>query len=196
MRIGIYGGTFDPIHIAHMIIAERAREQLQLDKLFFIPTFIPPHKKTKTVSDAQDRIDMVKCAIQSEKHFYLSDYEITRKETSYTVYTLQHFRDTMGLEREQLFLLIGADNFVDFHTWKDPEEIVKLCRLCIVDRPNLSGKDVEQPIKTDAIWIDAPLMGISSSDIRDKVRNGKSIHYLVPPGVEDYIISYNLYQHS
>ncbi len=196
MRIGIYGGTFDPIHIAHMIIAECAREQLQLDKLYFIPTFIPPHKKTVTVSDAQDRIDMVKCAIQSDKNFYLSDYEINRKETSYTVYTLQHFRQTMGLDREQLFLLIGADNYIEFHKWKNPEEIVKLCRLCIVDRPNLSGKDAGQPVQTDAIWIDAPLMGISSSDIRDKVRQGKSIHYLVPLSVEEYIISHNLYRQS
>ncbi|MDZ7722151.1 MAG: nicotinate-nucleotide adenylyltransferase [candidate division KSB1 bacterium] len=191
MRIGVYGGTFDPIHTAHLIIAEHTREQLDLDLVLFIPSYIPPHKTEAPLCDALNRLEMVKTAVKDHPHFQTIDFEIKRQKTSYTVHTLEHIRDTFRLEQHELYLLMGADNYIHFDKWKSPQTIYKMCRLTVAGRPNAEVQVSHE--FTDVLWVNAPLLEISASDIRDRLATGKSIRYIVPHPVEQYIKHYNLY---
>jgi nicotinate-nucleotide adenylyltransferase len=194
VKLGIYGGTFDPIHVAHLIIAEYARCQFALTEVVFIPSFIPPHKINHTISSAQDRLQMVKLAIDNNPHFRVSDFEINKQGASFTVDTLDYFTSIFQLDREHLYLIIGADNLADFNKWREPERILSLATLAVAARPGHDGQ-MPEIIKTESVHkIHAPIMDISASKIRDRVREGGSIRYLTPPAVEDYIHERALYQ--
>ena len=196
MRIGLFGGTFNPVHIAHLIIAERARDELHLEKLIFMPCAIPPHKTTQKVASASHRLDMLKLATRNHPHFEVSDLEITRGNVSFTVDTLQALHGMYSCSKEEMFLIIGEDNVVEFNTWKNPDKILRLCRIGAVKRPNVNLSENDPVRHPDFFYIDAPLMDISSSDIRERVKNNKTITFLVPAAVEEYIVSHQLYLQS
>lgn len=196
MKVGIYGGTFDPIHIAHLIIAEHARCQFSLDRVVFVPCFIPPHKRDRTISSANHRMHMVQLAVGDYLPFSVSDFEIERPGASYTVDTLEHFALTLGLGKEQLYLIIGADNFSDFDQWREPERIVRLATLAVAERPGCRVRQPESVHGAAVHSLHAPLMQISATQIRQRVREGRSIRYLTPAAVEEYIHVNRLYQLS
>jgi len=201
-RLGIFGGTFNPIHVGHLIIAEAAREQYALQKILFIPSAHPPHKEERHVISAHHRYQLVSLAIAGNPFFEVSDVEIKREGPSYSVETLKFLRQTQT-EPTDYFFIIGADSIPELRTWKNVEELARLCTFLVVPRPDW---DISHTCKGDLglpKWVVdellthvvcAPLIGISSTDVRDRVGRGLSIKYLVPPPVEEYILQNALYR--
>ena len=187
MKIGILGGTFNPIHYGHLILGEQVLGQLKLDRVIFVPTFIPPHKSKKDVIGSQARLDMIKLAVRGNSHFTVSDLEICRKGMSYTVDTLRQIKKKYPLS--ELFFICGSDLVSEIPKWKDVGEIYKLARFVLAKRPGfgkrLSGKSF---LKIDVAQVD-----ISSSLIRTLVKRDRSIRYLTPSNVVKYIQTHRLY---
>lgn len=191
MKIGIYGGTFNPPHVGHLIVAEQVRIELALDEIMFVPSFISPHKQEGESDVAEHRLAMTKLAISDNPCFKYSDFEITKKDTSFTVNTLDYLRLKYPLD--SFYLIIGMDNYLTFHLWKDPERVLKLVTLVVMNRPNYP-KQVNEVFGTNnTLFVDVPNIDISSSDIRRRVKENRSIHYLVPKSVEEYIHSNSLF---
>jgi nicotinate-nucleotide adenylyltransferase len=189
---GLIGGTFDPIHIAHLIIAEAALEALSLREVVFVPAARPPHKGAAAVTPVEDRLEMVRLAIEGNPRLSLSDIEARRATPSYTIDTIREFR--AGLPAgEEIYFIIGADSLVDFFTWKEPEKLLESCGFVVVPRPGVSMGDADPRILEKALILDAPELAIASRDIRERVRAGRTIRYLVPAEVESYIDRKNLY---
>jgi nicotinate-nucleotide adenylyltransferase len=198
MRTGVLGGTFDPIHAGHIFIAEEARIRLGLDKVLFVPAGEPWLKADREITPATHRVEMVRLAIAKHKHFVLCTIEIERGGPSYTVDTLDTLRKEAA--EEELFLLLGLDSFVELPLWKDAERLVKMCRLVVVPRVGKNLPELGEVagklggMSTDSVVIlDSPMIGISSSGIRDRVSRGMPIDYLVPGEVERYVIAHGLY---
>jgi nicotinate-nucleotide adenylyltransferase len=191
LRIAIYGGTFDPVHIAHLIIADYACAELSLDKLLFVPSYSPPHKLSVAITAPSHRLNMVKIAIAQNRKFKLSDYEIMKEGTSFTVDTLRYYSEYFQVQRKHLYLIIGADNLVDFHLWKDPDEILRLAQIAVANRP---ANCISKVSIKDFITLGAPLLDISASMIRKRIQQHKSVRYLVPEKVVKYIQQNGLYQ--
>lgn len=189
-RIGIYGGTFDPIHIAHLVLAERAREQLELDKVLFLPAAIPPHKKDRGISDGKRRLEMVEIAVAGNPAFEASPLELNRTGVSYTIDTLHDLgKEYPGVE---LVLLVGADMLEDIPNWRLPEEIVRIAVIGYAERPGIA---VTHSLPSSRVRrIEMAPMDVSSTEIRLRVREGQSIRYVVPAGVEAYIHAHHLYR--
>jgi nicotinate-nucleotide adenylyltransferase len=186
------GGTFDPIHVAHLIIAEAALEALSLREIVFIPAARPPHKGGACVTPVEDRLEMVRLAIEGNPRLTLSDIESRRETPSYTIDTIREFR--AGLDAgEGIYFIIGADSLVEFFTWKEPEKLLDECTFAVVPRPGVSMEDADPRIREKAVILDAPELEIASRDIRERVREGRTIRYLVPAEVESYIDRKNLY---
>lgn len=190
MKIAIFGGTFDPIHIAHLIIAEFACCELSLDKLYFVPSATPPHKPAKTITSPIHRLNMLRLAIDDNTKFAVDEYEINKPGLSYTIDTLHYFYDHYPLRREDIYLLIGADNFAEFSTWKEPKEIVSLAQIVVAGRPRIG---VAETTSGDVIYLHSPLMDVSASMIRNRIYQNKSICYLLPEKVMHYIHLHGLY---
>jgi len=200
-KVGILGGTFDPVHIGHLIIAENAREQAGLDRVIFIPAYIPPHKTEIPVSAAEHRYRMVQLAIEDNPSLEVSDIELRRSEVSYSVETVERLKQ-INPEAEYYFV-IGTDSLMELHTWREPEKLIQMCEFIVVDRPEhnfeqikksdlgLSKKAKQKLLKH--VVLSNPV-GISATDIRHRVAQGRSIKYLVPEEVEQYIKGHNLYQ--
>ncbi len=190
-KIGVFGGTFDPLHIGHLIIAERAREEFKLQKIIFIPTNIPPHK-SPPLALALDRLELVKIAIQDKPYFEVSDMEIKRKGVSYWVDTLRELKK--GYPKDEIFTLIGMDEALDFMNWKEPIEILKLSRFIIITRPSSVGVYPPSLLeKADFISLN---LDISSTEIREHIKRGKSIKHLVSEKVEAYMKEKKLYKYG
>lgn len=185
-RIGLMGGTFDPPHLGHLLIAEQAREQLGLDEIWFLPAAIPPHKEG--FSEAAERIEMTRRAIMDQAEFKLCLVEFERAEPSYTVETMKRLRETYP--DDTFFFLIGADSLESLEKWHDYDTLVNLVTFGAVARP---GSRYRIPSRADVRTIDMPQLEISSTDIRERVKRGKSIKYLVPLTVETYIKERDLY---
>jgi nicotinate-nucleotide adenylyltransferase len=194
MKLGIFGGTFNPPHSGHLIIAEHVRESLALDKVLFVPCAIPPHKQDLDIVEAHHRIEMLEYAVQGNRHFVVSDLEIERGGVSYSVETLTELSRVHP--HDELFLLIGMDNMSDFHTWKEPEQILRLAHVVVMARPGVQVNREKWKFAETAILCDVPEIGISSREIRKKVHDGKSIRYLVTAAVEMYIYQHQLYRDS
>lgn len=192
MNIGIFGGAFNPPHLGHLIVAEVVREHLHLDKVFFVPSADPPHRRDVGRATAETRLEMVKLAIQRNPAFEVSDVELHRPGKSYTIDTITAFEALYP--RARLHLLIGSDNVVEFHTWKSPREIIAKCDLIVFPRSGFPFSDVKNEFAKAAQIVSVPSIGISASDIRRKVKMGRSIRYMVPPAVEDYIVRHRLYR--
>lgn len=221
MRIGLFGGTFNPIHFGHLRAAVEIRERFGLDNVYLIPAAIPPHKAQVGIAGPLDRLEMIRLDVGKDANFVVSDVELKRRGTSYTIDTLSFFADMLP-KTDPLFLIVGLDAFLEFHTWKDFMGILTRIPLIVMGRPG--GYDRSQftdmlPAVADYLDVLAPgynydrqqsvfahpefqpvyLIGvtsldISSSDIRSLVRKGRSIRFLVPETVSEFIASKGLYQ--
>ncbi|MBS5939419.1 nicotinate-nucleotide adenylyltransferase [Clostridium sp.] len=198
MKIGIIGGTFNPIHLAHLYIAYEAKCQLNLDKIIFVPTGSPPHKKDIEILEASLRYNMVYEAIKNYEDFEISDYEIEKKGLSYTFETLEHFKN----DDNELYFITGADCLMDIEKWKYPEKIFKLCNFVVFNRAGYSKKNlriqkekIQQKFNTNITFLDIIDLEISSSIIRNRIKEGKRIDFFMPKEVLEYIIMNNLYNY-
>ncbi|MDD5647645.1 MAG: nicotinate-nucleotide adenylyltransferase [Dehalococcoidia bacterium] len=198
MKLGIMGGTFDPPHMAHLVIAEMARTGLQLDKIIFIPAGDPWMKSVYTVTCAKKRVEMVGRAIDSNPSFSLSLIEVDRPGPTYTVDTIEQLAGEIG-QNSEMFLLLGWDSVAELPYWKAPYRLSKMVRIVAFPRPGAvkpDPKEMEKAMPGSAeriIHMDQPYLSISSTCIRQRVKEGKSVRYLVPEGVALYIVEHKLY---
>mgnify|MGYP006296125667 CR=1 FL=1 len=192
MSTALFGGTFDPIHTAHLIIGQEAVERLRLDRLVFVPAARPPHKPDSRITDPAHRLEMVRLAIAGDRRFEVSSLEADRGGRSYTIETIRLFRRRLA-EGEKLFFIVGADSLAQFLTWKDPENLLSECEFVVAPRPGVDLDEADPGVRARMSTLDAPSLEISSSDIRARVRSGRSIRYLVPEAVESYIREKSLY---
>jgi nicotinate-nucleotide adenylyltransferase len=219
-RLGLFGGSFNPIHNGHLAITRLARDKLQLDRVLFIPTGDHPHKRDGSLAPANVRFEMVRLAIADTPFFEVSDVELRRKGKSYTIDTVRELQDLYGPSVE-LFFIIGLDAFLEFPTWKAPEELLKICHFVVVPRPgavfrNLEGLslfpvldpqallqldqgavsrlDIVIPTCPGITCLTLPPCPTSASEIRRRVRGGLSLANMLPPLVESYILRHSLYQ--
>ena len=198
MKTGLFGGTFDPIHLGHLIIADDVREKLGLDRVIFIPARHPWLKADREITDGQHRLKMVDLAVASNPNFQVSDAEIERPGPSYTVDTVESMRKEFG-SGEELYFIAGSDAVADMPRWNDPERVMSMCRIVGVRRPGAAEIDVEAlrpliPAVSSCLRVvDVPQVDISSTAIRERIRAGLSIRYLVTDEVEEYIHEHQLY---
>ena len=188
-RIGILGGTFNPIHIGHLAMAQMSREQLRLNKVIFVPSFLPPHKKIADLAAPEHRLNMVQLSIGGNPFFEVSDFEIRKRGKSFTVDTVMHFYRIFP-QGTKLFFIIGGDSFPTLDSWKDIRSILKMVSIIVVNRPGY--KKGGHKIKHHSVIM--PGIDISSSFLRQRVRRGKSTKYFTVESVADYIHRYKLYQ--
>lgn len=197
MRIGLMGGTFDPIHVGHLILAEQARERFGLEKVLFVTAATPPHKLAEPVSDVADRLEMTRLAVADNDLFECSTIEIERGGPSYTIDTVKRVVELYGPGAE-VYLLIGADEGRDLMKWREPYEIQRLAKIVVANRPGLPVSDVigilPEEFASGITPLEMPGVDISSTDLRERVRSGRSVRYLVPRAVEEYIWSKGLYR--
>jgi nicotinate-nucleotide adenylyltransferase len=195
-RIGVMGGTFDPIHNGHLVTAEEAWKQFRLDLVIFIPSGHPPHKEDRKSLDPEDRYLMTVIATASNPHFKVSRMEIDRPGPSYTIDTVREIHRVYGRNTEVLFIT-GADAILEILTWKEPEKVLREATFIAATRPGYELKKLEESLpeaekerhETDprVLVMEIPALAISSTDIRDRVREGRAITYLVPEGVSKFI---------
>jgi nicotinate-nucleotide adenylyltransferase len=198
MNVGVLGGTFDPIHVGHLIIAEEARVELGLSEVLFVPAGNPWLKVNRAITPAAMRVEMVRRAIGGNEHFRLCTLEVERSGRSYTVDTIASLKKQLG--EQSFFFILGQDSFNDLPLWKDPARLVELCRLVVVPRvgltlPELNSGPFAIPGLADRVTeLSTPLIGVSSSEIRQRVARGLSVRYLVADGVAEYIAEQGLYR--
>jgi nicotinate-nucleotide adenylyltransferase len=199
MKLGLMGGTFNPIHYGHLAAAEECRVRLQLDRVLFIPAGEPPHKRGRPVTPAADRVAMVELAIADNPRFELCRIEVERIGPSYTADTLAELRQIHGPSVE-LYFVVGMDSLAEILTWHEPARIAELARLVAVSRGGYAAFDpgLLEPGIPDArrrvIVLPGPELTISSTDLRERVAHGLPIRYQVPPSVEDYVRGHGLYR--
>ena len=185
MRLGVFGGTFDPVHVGHLAIARAALEAVPLDRVLFVPARRSPLKERGPFASEADRLAMLETAIADEPRFSLSHAELEREGPSYTVETLER----LGGE-DELFLILGSDALADFPRWKDPERIARLVTLLVADRPGAPTPAADAPVR----MFDAPRLDISSRELRARVARGRSLRYLVPEAAWRHIEARGLYR--
>lgn len=197
-RIGVFGGTFDPPHLGHLVAAETVREVHDLDEVIFIPAGVPPHKGAQ-VTAARHRFLMTVLSVVGHPDFTVSRIELDRPPPSFTVDTLRQLRSERD-DIDELYFILGADALLELHTWKEPEEVLSLCRMVAVTRPGFSLEQLAARLgelytrhRERILITTIPALDVSASDIRRRVREGRSIRYLVPDMVRDYILSNKLY---
>lgn len=199
MKVGVLGGTFDPVHNGHLIIAEEAQAKLGLSKVIFIPAGRPWFKDGENVSDMEWRLDMLRLAVEGNSAFEIDVQELERPGASYTVDTMEQLSARLG-EGMQLFFIIGLDALAELGRWKEPRRLASICHFATMRRPGYTALDLdplekEVPGVSDRIHVlDNVQVDISSSDIRERVKEGLSIRYLVPPAVGSYIEEKGLYR--
>ena len=200
-RIGIFGGTFNPVHMGHLILAQDALEAFDLGKVLFVPCDIPPHKNALQLAPAAHRAAMLEKAIEDNPDFEICDIEIRRGGTNYSIDTVRHLQKLYP--RHDLFFIIGSDSLMELHQWKDIDELLRLCRFVTFVRPGfdptkVAGKalKLKTGLSRDLIKnvVAVHQIDISASDIRHRAAEGKNIRYLVPSFVEIYIAEHNLYK--
>lgn len=201
MRIGIFGGSFDPIHNGHLLLAESAREQLTLDQVWFIPAAVAPHKQDRRATNARQRIEMLELAIAGNAAFHLSTLEIDRGGVSYTVETLQAVKEQVPTA--ELFLLMGADSLRDLLTWREPGRICELAAPVVSRRAGAPDPDFTmlahlltpaRLLELNSLRLEMPLIEFSSTDLRGRASEGRSLRYRTPRAVEQYILAQGLYR--
>ena len=196
-KIGILGGTLDPIHIGHLLIAQSAFEQLKLDEVLFMPSGFPPHKDKNNISANVHRENMVKLAIIDNSFFRFSDFEMKRNGVIYTVDTLKLLKEKN--EEDDYYFIMGADSLLSIETWHNPNELFNYCTIVVADRDSkdkeikIMIKNLKHKYNASIVYIKSPMVDISSSDIRERVKKNMSIKYLVDDKVEKYIIENRLY---
>jgi nicotinate-nucleotide adenylyltransferase len=192
MKIGIFGGTFNPPHVGHLIAIESVRDQERLNTILFVPSATPPNKQEGAIAPAAERLRMTQLAIESNPSFQVSDIEIQRTGISFTIDTVNALQ---ALHPDaSISLVIGSDNFLEFHTWKSPKEILAKVGLIVMSRPGFDMRQAHSEYGRLAKVVNVPPIGVSGTDIRRRVKLGRSIRYLVPIAVEDFIHHSNLYR--
>ncbi len=211
-RIGLFGGTFNPIHLGHLRGAEEIREAYRLNEVIFIPSAVPPHKATEEIIDAKHRLEMVKLAITSNPYFSVSEVELSRPGKSYSIDTLRHFCEG---GQDAFFFILGGDAFVEIETWKDFQDLFALCHFIIMARPGFQRTPVASQLPSSLtpsfqydletkVWVhrsgnqlhfkEISFLDISSTKVRELIERGESVRYLVPPETEAYIHQHGLYR--
>lgn len=200
IKKGIFGGTFDPIHIGHMYIASQAMWSLGLDKVIFMPSGIPPHKSHKGITDSELRFEMVNLAISKNKNFEISDYEIEKSGYSYTYETVEYFKSLEGDDTE-LYFITGCDCLFDLGGWRNVDRIMKACKFVVFNRPGYNYEEiqqqkrmVEEKYESSIIFLDLLLLDISSTYIRNSIKEGKDISFFLPSEAAELIKEKGLYQ--
>ena len=188
MRIGILGGTFNPVHNGHLHIAREALKKLKLERLIFVPAYLPPHKKIEGGVTAADRLCMLQLAVGRAGRFSISPYEIRKRSTSYSIETVRYFRRIYGRQSE-LFFVIGADCIEGLASWKNVDTVASLVQLVVVPRPGYK----EEPVRGNITRLSIRTKDISSTEIRLRVRKGRPISDSVPRNVSGYIKAKGLY---
>ena len=195
-RVGIMGGTFDPIHFGHLVTAEAARSKFALDKVIFMPSGRPPHKRANIITPAEHRYLMTVLATITNKYFEVSRIELDREGYSYAVDTVREIHKLYGLDTE-VFFITGADAILEILSWKKVEELVNECKFIAATRPGYEKTDLTKKlpevITSKILTINVPALAISSTDIRLRVQEQKPIKYLLPEQVEDYIYKHKIY---
>jgi len=192
-RVLLFGGTFDPVHCGHLILAERAREELRAERVIFIPCSLPPHKVGYTPTPAEHRLKLLRMAVGGHPSFEVSAHELRRGGVSYTHETIRHFR--MNFPGTVFHFLVGLDSLLDFTTWREWRSILRMTKLVVGERIVHKERRIPREIdRSRVVFLDFPHVEISGSDIRRRVKMGKSIRYLVPEPVRVYIIRHRLYQ--
>lgn len=199
VRIGLMGGSFNPIHMGHLVVAQESLTAFYLSKIIFVPAACSPLKRESFLATRQQRLEMVELSIADNPAFSVDDCELQRGGASYTVETLRHFKHLYP--DAELYFIIGSDSLLDLHRWKAIEEILGLCRIVTAARPGVMGPDLIEKIKLPKPWparlmqdfLNMHAMDLSSTDIRMRVAEGLSVRYLVPPEVDMYISEHNLY---
>jgi nicotinate-nucleotide adenylyltransferase len=201
MRLGLFGGSFDPVHYGHLLLAELCREQCRLDEIWFLPAGVPPHKQGRPLTPAEARIEMLQLAIAGHNALSVNRYEVDRGGVSYTVDTLRHVRQ--ALPGNEPFLLMGADMLHDLPHWREADQVCRLAIPVVVARPGAGPPDFaclagfasqERIALARRHQVDMPQIDLSSSEIRRRVAQGRSIRYQVPRAVEKYIETHQLYR--
>lgn len=204
MRLGIFGGSFDPVHYGHLLLAEQCRETCRLDRVLFVPAATPPHKIDGLRASPQQRVEMLKLGIAGHECFEVSTIEVDRGGVSYTVDTLSDLRKSEASDA-QLFLLMGAESLSELPTWREPETICNLATIVVARRagaPPIEFQVLSPLVSPDrldefqAAQFETPIIELSSTDIRQRVARGNSIRYRTPRAVEKYIESKRLYQET
>ncbi|UCG83243.1 MAG: nicotinate-nucleotide adenylyltransferase [Dehalococcoidia bacterium] len=197
-KVGVLGGTFDPVHLGHLIVAEDVRQKLGLQEVLLIPAGQPSLKESRSISEAEHRLEMVILATASNPYLNVSTIEIERPGPSYSVDTIIELKAGMGAGTK-IYFIAGYDTLADLHHWKDPRRLVEMCQVVAVARPGHNKLDM-RPLGTDVrsasdriMKVQVPQIDISATGIRQRVARGLSIRYLVPEAVEDYIMANNLY---
>lgn len=196
-RMGIMGGTFNPIHLGHLMIAEEARQTFHLDKILFVPSYVTPNKQVSGATAAQ-RLEMTRLAVADNPCFAVSDIEIKRQGRSYTVDTLREIKELYG-PSYILYFISGTDTIQDLPNWHRPEEILSLCQFVGATRPDGSqsiGQVIDHfgELGKHILKLTVPTMQISSTELRRRIANGQSVRYMMPPAVVEYIRKNGVYQ--
>ncbi len=197
MKIGLFGGTFDPPHNAHIAVAKKACEEFSLDKIIFIPAGDPPHKKNKHKSGKNIRLKMVECAIENFENFLISTYEMELDKPSYSLNTIKHFKKEYP--NDELYFIIGGDSFADLPSWWGYRELMDICTFIVLARPDTPEEDMLDRFSGDekpprVFYTDSLYMDISSTEIREKISRDEDVSSMVPPTVLKLIETENLYK--
>lgn len=190
-QIGIFGGSFNPPHLAHLIVAEILREQFALDRILWIPNRQSPFKEKQELAPAEDRLEMTRLIVRDNDAFVTSDIEISRSGVSYTIDTIRDLQKENADARYHI--IIGSDSLAEFGGWREPEEIVRRARLIVYPRPGFENADTPKAFEDRIRFADAPLLEISSTAIRRRRRENRSIRYMVPEVIHEYIFDRGLY---
>lgn len=199
MRIGLFGGTFDPIHVGHLILAERCREEAGLEEVWFLPSYVPPHKTERTITRFEQRCEMVALATAGQPAFRVERIEKELPPPSFTSETLAELRARHP--EHEFSLVIGGDSLREFPTWHNPRKVLELARLVAVPRPGTGAVTAEELAaklelpaeRVRLLLVECPAIDIASREIRARVKEGKSIRFLVPRSIEEYIRERKLY---
>lgn len=196
LRLGIMGGTFDPIHYGHLVTAEAARNKFQLDKVVFVPSGRPPHKREQNITSPEHRLLMTVLATITNQYFEVSRMEFERQGYSYAIDTVREFHSQYGQDAE-IFFITGVDAILEILSWKNVDELIAECGFIAATRPGYEEKDLMKilpnKITSRIVTISVPALAISSTDIRRRIREDEPIKYLVPEQVEDYIYKHKIY---
>jgi nicotinate-nucleotide adenylyltransferase len=192
-KIGLFGGTFDPPHKAHLKLVDHIYQRLNLDCIYFIPTSIHAFKVNYKLTPVEIRYEMLVAALVDKANFKISRIEIDRPSISYTVDTLRQFNTYEKLEKVELYYLMGMDNLKDLHLWRNSDEILQLAKLVILKRPGYNDLKLITSYRDKVIFVETPLINISSTNIRQQIRKGNSVHHLIPDSVIKIIKKYKLY---
>ncbi|MBI4269074.1 MAG: nicotinate (nicotinamide) nucleotide adenylyltransferase [Candidatus Rokubacteria bacterium] len=196
-RTGVLGGSFNPIHYGHLLLADEVLEALALDRILFVPAGVPPHKSPALLAPAADRFAMVKLAVAGRPRFEVSDIELRRAGPSYTVETVE----ALGIPRAQLFLIVGSETFLDLLSWREPRRIAELAQLAVVPRvgsafdpDSAAARKVVREIGQEPLVVHATSLPISASELRRRVREGRSLAFRLPDAVIRHIEARGLYR--